>query len=246
MTRSCIICEGQTDFVLLQYLMEKVYGWEDRPAEFKSASCFKATENKTRSFFKGDGILTITETGGVPGIINRLVDLIKYNVSVTNEGLYSKIVIFTDNDEAGTKEEWRHKIKEKLEEKGGLLKEVNNDEFECKMTNSSDSEIEFFVYLVVIPSGEYGAIESFLLTSLKQKDEYDGKIIDKVDTFVDHIDEEKRYLSHRCLYEKAKFDVYFSIRTPREAFGQRRDILRDVPWEKYVDMRNELAVFGEL
>ena len=246
MTRSCIICEGQTDFVLLQYLMEKAYGWEDKPDMLRLTSCFMVKENKTRSFFKHDRILTITETGGSSGIIKRLDDLIGYNESVTNEGLYSKIVLFTDNDEAGTKDEWRKRIKEKLTEKGVLPKNADNDGFECKMTNSSDSEIVFFVYLIVIPSSEYGAIESFLLTSIKQKDEYDGKIIDRVDAFVNHIDEEKRYLSHRYLYEKAKFDVYFSIRTPREAFGQRRDIIRGIPWEEYVNMRSELAVLGEL
>ena len=29
MMKSIIICEGETDFILLQYFMIKVYGWKD-------------------------------------------------------------------------------------------------------------------------------------------------------------------------------------------------------------------------
>jgi len=46
--------------------------------------------------------------------------------------------------------------------------------------------------------------------------------------------------------EKAKFDVYFSIRTPLEQFNQRREILRGVPWENYEDVQNSFRKLKEL
>lgn len=67
--------------------------------------------------------------------------------------------------------------------------------------------------LFVIPFEENGALETFLLNAISQNDEYDKEIINKGNIFVDEIDSEKRYLNRRRYITKAKFDVYFSVRT---------------------------------
>ncbi len=56
----------------------------------------------------------------------------------------------------------------------------------------------------------------------------------------------KRYLNKRRYVTKAKFDVYFSIRTSAEQFNERRDILKSVPWENYTFIQSSLAKLGEL
>lgn len=67
-----------------------------------------------------------------------------------------------------------------------------------------------------------------------EKNSYDKKIIDDCSNFVENIDPDKNYLKKRRHITKAKFDVYFSIRTAMEQFKERRNILRDVKWEEYV------------
>ena len=74
----------------------------------------------------------------------------------------------------------------------------------------------------------------------------DAKIISKCNSFVDCVDEQKRYLNKRRYVTKAKFDVYFSIRTSAEQFNERRNILKSVPWENYTFIQSSFAKLGEL
>ena len=57
--------------------------------------------------------------------------------------------------------------------------------------------------------------------------------------FVDSIDPEQRYLKKRRYATKAKFDVYFSVRTPIDQFIERRNILKDVRWENYILIQHD-------
>ena len=70
-----------------------------------------------------------------------------------------------------------------------------------------------------------------------------AEIIRKGNDFVDIADPDSKYLKHRSLKTKAKFDVYFSIRTAAKQFRMRQDILKNVPWEDYENIRE---VFKEL
>ena len=64
--------------------------------------------------------------------------------------------------------------------------------------------------------------------------------------FVDMVDEEKRYLTKRRYVTKAKFDVYFSIRTSAEQFVERQNILKSVPWEKYMQIQKSFDKLSDL
>lgn len=91
-----------------------------------------------------------------------------------------------------------------------------------------------------------GALETFLLDAIAEKDEYDRRIIEKCRNFVDVIDPERRYLHKRRYMTKAKFDVYFSVRTAAEQFVERQNILRNVEWEKYNKIQSSFGKLEEL
>ena len=55
----------------------------------------------------------------------------------------------------------------------------------------------------------------------------DKNIINECSNFVDRIDPEKKYLTSRRYITKAKFDTYFSIRTPVEQYAERQNILKN-------------------
>ena len=104
----------------------------------------------------------------------------------------------------------------------------------------------FKFLLMFIPFDENGALETYLLNCIGNDDSYDKSIIDKGNIFVDTIDPEARYLTQRRLKTKAKFDVYFSIRTSAEQYAQRQHILKSVAWENYDTIRNDFEIFADL
>ena len=97
-----------------------------------------------------------------------------------------------------------------------------------------------------IPFTENGALETYLLDCISDSNEYDKEIINKGNSFVDTIDPEARYLHQRRLRTKAKFDVYFSVRTAVEQYYERQNILRSVAWENYEMIRNDFKLFEDL
>lgn len=248
--RCCILCEGTTDCFLLEYYMQKVNGWLDIKEKYEenkkrvyrySSKCW------SREFYKDGKALTITEVGGVKSLTPALKNLLMRNQSaIDDEDFYNKIVIFTDNDEVGTAADWAVSLKSLYHDLNITLEECKDSCFKCKMKNDADDEVEFSIDLMIIPFEEQGALETFLLNSIARKNSYEGAIISKGNVFVEGVDLEKRFLNHRRLVTKAKFDVFFSVRTPYEAFAERRSILKSIPWEEYLEVRKEFEKLGEL
>ncbi|WP_407426897.1 DUF3226 domain-containing protein [Treponema sp.] len=238
--KSIIICEGDTDFTLLQYFMIKANGWEDaRKVSFKP----DISDSISRDFCKGSNLLTIVSAGGCANIKSVFSAVARYNQNaVFDSERYSKIVVVTDNDEKGTELKIVSDLNSISENNGEVCnrkwtKLSYIDETSNKLAFSTD------VLLLVIPFDENGALETFLLNSVSKQDAYDAEIIRKGNAFVENADPSSKYLIHRGLKTKAKFDVYFSIRTPAKQFRMRQDILRNVPWEEYENVRD---VFKEL
>ena len=89
-------------------------------------------------------------------------------------------------------------------------------------------------------------METFLLEAISDKDDYDAKIIKSANNFVENIDEERHYLNSRRNIVKAKFDVYFSIRTSAEQFNERQNILKNIPWEDYPKIQEDFYLLSEI
>lgn len=48
------------------------------------------------------------------------------------------------------------------------------------------------------------------------------------------------------MLQRLKFDVYFSIRTSAEQFVERQNILKSVPWEKYMQIQKSFDKLSDL
>lgn len=97
-----------------------------------------------------------------------------------------------------------------------------------------------------IPFDENGALETYLLNCIGNNDTYDKIIIDKSKGFIDTIDPNEKYLNQRRLKTKAKFDVYFSVRTAADQYSERQNILKSVAWENYDTIRTDFSIFKDL
>ena len=243
--RSVILCEGSTDFVLLQHFMRRTYQWE-----YKSNKQINIAGQSARecTLQKDDNTVSIIGCGGC----NRLLPCLNYelmlnSVSALGEA-YDKIVIITDRDEVLTEQEFSEQIEYQIKVYNGKYSGLitNNEWMEFSFINGYGDELKTKLLMLVIPFEETGAMETFLLNAIAEQDEYDKYIINQCNAFVDNVDNQRKYLNKRRYITKAKFDVYFSVRTSAEQFNERRNIIKNVAWEKYPLIQNSFVKLGEL
>lgn len=243
-----ILCEGSTDYFLLQYYMRAAYQWIDDKAIQKGI--LKMPNQKSRNLRKNSDVLTIMAVGGCSQIGNGLRNVLNKNfLSPPNlENVFSKIIIVTDRDEVGTEQAFIQTLQQILFEYNVSCTSCmsNNTWLKCSMYNQIGLPINFSILLLIIPFEENGAMETFLLNAVGDKDPYDKLIINECGQLVERIDPEKRYLTSRRYITKAKFDTYFSIRTPVEQYVERQNILKNIKWEQYNHIQKAFNKLSEL
>lgn len=243
--KSIILCEGSSDFILLQYYMRTVNQWEhDKNNKIRFTNAIVRNCVLT----KADNMLCIAGCGGCSRIIPALSSILDRNsISAENEA-FDNIIIITDRDELDTEDNFIRQIERVMGNYNvQAVNGMENDIWaECTYINGQGKKKEVKLLLLVIPFEQTGAMETFLLNAVSENDEYDAGLIEKCNNFVDMVDEEKRYLTKRRYVTKAKFDVYFSIRTSAEQFVERQNILKSVPWEKYMQIQKSFDKLSDL
>lgn len=241
---SIIICEGSTDSILLQYFLRNAYAWEDTKEKIPLARQFKTF----RKLKKDGRSLCIGGSGGVSQIKDKFDYVLEVNSIATDHEEYNKIIIMTDRDELDTEADFCEEIRQIMSARNvETEQEIRNDEWiHCKMYNGQANEISVDLLLLVIPFERTGAMETFLLDAIAKADTYDDMIIRQGEAFVDSVDPDKRYLSKRRYITKAKFDVYFSVRTAAEQFVERQNVLKSNPWENYLLIQDSFKKFADL
>ena len=243
--KNIILCEGSTDFALIQYYMRKVHAWKDENPN--GITCGNKVKYQ-RTLSKGSDTLSIGGCGGCSQIIPVFDSILEINtLSDTNEA-FDKIVIITDRDEIETEAEYIGEIEKVLAERNFKLETniQNNVWTNVEYNNGRNRKENAQILLLVIPFEDTGAMETFLLKAIAQKDSYDANIISECNKFVNAVDAEKRYLTKRRYITKAKYDVYFSIRTAVDQFQQRQNLLKNVEWEKYELIQNGFKLLKDL
>ena len=243
--RSVILCEGSTDFVLLQYYMRKVYGWE-----YKNNYSVLINGYKERKcvFKKDHSELNIIGCGGCSRIPGGLQFILDSNSLSAEDEAYNRIVIITDRDEVETESEFETIIATELGKQQIEWKDdISNDKWiDFHYENGQGDNCNAKLLLLVIPFEDTGAMETFLLDAIGKANPYDAKIISDCNQFVDNVDNQKKYLNKRRYITKAKFDVYFSVRTAAEQFVERQNILKNIPWEDYAEIQNSFKKLDDL
>lgn len=243
--RSVILCEGSTDFVLLQYYMRKVYGWEYKKNESVLINDYKARKCVLK---KDHSELNIIGHGGCSRIPGGLQFILDSNSLSAEDEAYDRIVIITDRDEVETESEFETIIATELGKQQIEWKDdISNDKWiDFHYENGQGDNCNAKLLLLVIPFEDTGAMETFLLDAIGKANPYDAKIISDCNQFVDNVDNQKKYLNKRRYITKAKFDVYFSVRTAAEQFVERQNILKNIPWEDYAEIQNSFKKLDDL
>ena len=236
--KNVILCEGATDGDLLQYFMRTVHHWKD---DGEDDNVFVSNAVWFRKLSKDSNRLDVVSCKGSSKLIANLNTILEFNYNATKLEAYEKIAIVTDRDEVGTEKDFLQSIETKLAQYNITSAEpmLHNEWRECQYVTSNGRTRTVEILVLVIPFAETGAMETFLLESISKKDPYDAQIIQKGNQFVDTIDPDRKYLNKRRYIIKAKFDVYFSVRTAAEQFKQRQNILKGISWEDYIDLQGD-------
>ena len=243
--RSVILCEGSTDFVLLQYYMRKVHGWEYKKNDNVLIKGYKARKCVLK---KDRSELNIIGCGGCSRIPEGLQFILDSNSLSAEDEAYDRIVIITDRDEVETESEFETIIATELGKQQIEWKDdISNDKWiDFHYENGQSDNCNAKILLLVIPFEDTRAMETFLLDAIGKADPYDAQIISDCNQFVDNVDGAKKYLNKRRYITKAKFDVYFSVRTAAEQFVERQNILKNIPWEDYAEIQNSFKKLDDL
>lgn len=254
--KNVIICEGNTDLTLIQYFLESVYGWEyidQRKHKNYSEISPILPANCSKWFTHNNGhFLCIVSSGGAPGIPSMLRMVLDSN-KIGSDFPFDRVVVISDRDEENTEENLFDKLcDEFIKFSIEPSPELSNDSWSfAEYVDELQYPRRIDILPLIIPFEGTGAIETFLLNALSEANEIDKKVIDQCNRFIDTIDckdndEHKRYLNHRREITKAKFDTVFVVMTPVEAFGQRRTLLRSVPWAQYQTVQESFRKLSEL
>lgn len=225
--------------------MRKVHGWEYKKNDNVLIKGYKARKCVLK---KDRSELNIIGCGGCSRIPEGLQFILDSNSLSAEDEAYDRIVIITDRDEVETESEFETIIATELGKQQIEWKDdISNDKWiDFHYENGQGDNCNAKILLLVIPFEDTGAMETFLLDAIGKADPYDAQIISDCNQFVDNVDGAKKYLNKRRYITKAKFDVYFSVRTAAEQFVERQNILKNIPWEDYAEIQNSFNKLDDL
>lgn len=230
MTR-IILCEGETDLILISYYLERTKGWVYTGSPKGLKLNFSEHDNKAACNYvnENNDELLICAVGGKDNFGNFFDENLKKPIlrSTAGETAY-KIALITDRDDISIQE-----IEQSVSEQ--LSPTVNNIMNNVWKKNKVDADLGAKVtidfLLLVIPKENTGALETVLMEALAQ-DECDANIIERSGQFITAIKPEaERYIHENRLQLKAQLGVVFSIFNPEKTFSLFKERLVSVKWE---------------
>lgn len=224
--KTIIFCEGTTDILLLQFVLQYKYDWK------YNGFVENTVTNRLlkRKLIKGDSTIELNSCGGImniPNMVLKIEDILK--LATKKEELFDKVIIMIDHDTVESNKEFIEQINEKLST--NFVEEQINTETDWMINNAVMGTIMVKLLIKSIPESETGAIETVLLEALGT-DELEKSLISDSTEFVEETaKKQNRYLQKKSRISKAVFNTYFAIRAPEEKYDERSRILRAYNWK---------------
>ena len=223
--KTIIFCEGTTDLLMIQFVLQYKYDWKYQGFVENSVS-----NRILKRILKKDGdLVEINSCGGMMNIPNEMSKLKdKLELATKRDELYDKVIVMIDHDTMTTNAEFLDKINEKLETD---FKEYHmNTDVEWSIYNGVFGNYVVPFFIKCIPESETGAIETVLLEALGTDELEKGLISDSKKFIEETAENQNRYLQKKSRVCKAIFNTYFAIRTPEEKYDERARVLKAYDW----------------
>ncbi|MCR4653738.1 MAG: hypothetical protein K5744_08625 [Eubacterium sp.] len=223
-----ILCEGETDAILLSYFLGKVAGWKFcRKPPANVAIKPDAFEESANWYEKGEDRLLICAVGGKDNVGSFFEK--KIQRPVVDAGAFSRIALVLDRDESEIQSIESHA--------SSVCKPVintmrNNEWVQNVYIDAYGTEQMIEGLLVVIPTEHEGALETLMLDSIAE-DPYNSVIVDKAGAFVEDMKKvASKYLGSRRNAIKAHLGVTWAVQYPEKVFKLINEQILSVKWEE--------------
>ena len=224
-----ILCEGETDAILLSYYLELTCLWKHCNAPSGLKIRVEMNRGESAYWYQRDkDNLLICAVGSKDSFGFFFENRISSPLYDTDEA-FSRIALVIDHDEESVSS-----IEEKIQScfPPVTANAKNNKWIRNEYTNSYEQTKELDFLLLVIPSDQQGVLESLLLEAISENP-YDKNIVEKSQEYVNRITPEAtRYLDKRRLIPKAYLGVTWAIQSPQKVFKFIDEQIRLVQWEK--------------
>ena len=226
-----ILCEGETDAILLGLYLERICGWvyEKRPKlQINIPKTNPAGNEKAETYTKEKEELIICAVGGKDNFgvfYNKYIQKIIF--ASQHKETNFRIALMTDADNR-TCTEIETDI---LTQLSPYISNVENNKWTLNMVEDSFKTISSIDFLLtIIPKDGQGALETILMDSLAEMTN-GHEIVENSKGFIDSLPDNE-YLTADRLKLKAKLGVSLSVFYPDKVFSQFDEQLQIVDWSQ--------------
>ncbi len=243
-----ILCEGKTDAVLISYFLITVHKYSYSKKEIVKLPIEKQNE-EANWYIKENHSLVIWAVGGYDRLKQCLAAVIERNESeMRSEYRFDKVILMLDRDSRTDRQittdisNWfqESKIRHKAE--------ILIDEWiACSITLKKIPPENYSIYilpLVIPPEGE-GALETFLLNSLRDHSDEDKTVVNESRQYIQKI-QDISYLKKKRFREKACLGSVLSVFSPDWVFSNLNDRISNVRWEEVHNINRAFRNFERL
>lgn len=240
-----ILCEGETDQVLMGAYIMRTTNWEwwklkDPPFSKQGIAWYKDKNDSERVM----GIWLMGGNDFIPAV-REIAKRAKYESSV------SKLLIVTDHDDDIDAERERPEgiysvLCSELGAQYNLGQYSLHEWSTINFTDRSGEKTHMQVYYLLVPADSKGALETFMLNALSEKDEEKKKVIKCAKKFVKFVSEKREYLKSRRDKIKAELGVSLAVFSPDKAFSTMKEIIDSVDWTKFDSTQHQFQVLKQM
>ena len=240
-----ILCEGETDAILLSYYLQRTRGWSfmRKSPPGVNIKADRVHGESANWYQRGGDHLLICAVGSKDRFQHFFDEKIAPPLKSSSEVVFSRIALVVDHDD-----ETEADILQRIQRELPLA--ARNARHNAWVTHDYENgyretkQLDFL--LLIIPKDQEGALETLLLNAISE-DPYDKNIVDQSRAFVDRIaPEASRYIGKRRLILKAYLGVTWAIQSPQKVFQFIDDQLRDTPWENSEILRETFEKILEI
>ena len=238
--KGIILCEGETDQVLISSYLGKVRGWTY--SRYKNSPF----PDDPVEWFKNElgEVLGIWPVGGssFSEPIKKILIRERYEPTV------EAIVVVTDHDDSSVENDRLNNMLDAINTaiavEGSHEAICPNQWYRFKVPGDF-CEGEVRIGYLLVPLGEIGALETFMLDALSESSPEKERVIEQSRSFVQGFESDV-YLRKRRERTKAELGVALAVFSPDKVFSTMKELIDSVDWSEFATTDKQFKLLTEI
>lgn len=236
-----ILCEGETDQVLISSYLEQVAGW-------------KHLRNKRLPVFAEGFEWYRRDSGRLLGIwpvgSHEFGEALRAVIDFTRkEACVDRLVVVTDHDDSSAESKrMEDTFKAALNMLGSSVDTraySPNHWYSVPYLDDFSVKASIDVGYLLVPSDQIGALETFMMDALAGQDSEKQTVIQRSKGFVAAFDSQV-YLTKRRERVKAELGVSMAVFSPDKVFSTMRELIESVDWSLFDSAHRQFDLLRQI